>query len=103
MKLSWLFIHFIISPCTAIPNTPKLCIQCKFYIKPLFITNDEFGKCLLFSKQLENNKFIIGKIKNNTEYNYCSTTRKYDFFCGEEGNYYKPINLLSNDDHNQYM
>jgi hypothetical protein len=74
--------------CTTIQRTPKLCIHCKFYVNSFFNRN-EFAKCSLFvlKKDLDTN-FIIGKNENNTEYNYCSIARKYDYMCGEEGKYY---------------
>ena len=73
--------------CTTAQRTPKLCIQCKFYMKPLF-TRNEFGKCSLFvlKKDIDTD-FII--TNNNTEYNYCSIVRKYDYMCGEEGKFYQ--------------
>ena len=76
--------------CTSPQRTPKLCIHCKFYMKPLFSRN-EFGKCSLFVlKKDMDTDFIIGKNENKTEYNYCSIARKYDYMCGEEGINYKP-------------
>lgn len=73
--------------CTSIQRTPKLCVECKFYVKP-FLNRKEFGKCSFLFKQNFDTYFVTEK--NNTEYNYCSTARKYDHLCGEEGKHYKP-------------
>lgn len=87
MKLLWLVMNFIISPCTAIPNTPKLCIHCKHFTKHFFTTN-EFGKCLMFVREKEKD-FVTGKIQDTKpDYFYCSTARSFSNMCGEEGKCY---------------
>ncbi len=72
---------------------PKLCIDCKFY-KNNFFTNSKFGKCSLFLKDEHDDYFLVNG-KNNIEYYqysgyyYCSTSRKYDNMCGNEGKFYE--------------
>lgn len=68
---------------------PKLCINCKFYTKEL-LTDSRFGQCTLFPIKKENDYFFVnGYKKDNIEYSYCSTTRKYDNMCGNEAKFYK--------------
>jgi hypothetical protein len=70
-------------------NTPKLCINCKFYTKNFF-TNSEFGKCSLFPIKKNNDYFLVnGNYYNNTEYNYCSILRSSDDMCGKEAKFYQ--------------
>ena len=67
------------------PKTPKLCINCKYFIPD----NDtgKFGKCSLFPKQGGKINYLVNGI--NDEYFYCSTSREHNNMCGEEGKYYK--------------
>lgn len=77
---------------TANQVTPKLCINCKFYTKDFF-TSSEFGKCSSFPAEKENDYFLVNGNNNNNDkeynYHYCSTARKFDHMCGEEGKFYK--------------
>ena len=80
----------ILSPLSASQIRPKLCIDCKFYTKNVF-TSSEFGKCLLFTKENDNDYFLVNgnNHNHNIEYHYCSTSRKYDDMCGKEGKFYE--------------
>ena len=88
------FIFFIISTIilsqfSTSKNTPKLCINCKFYTKDFF-TFSEFGKCSLFPREIDNDSFLVNGIANNNiEYYYCSTSRQSDRMCGTEGKFYE--------------
>ena len=88
------YIFFIISTIilsqfSACQNTPKLCINCKFYTKD-FLTLSELGKCSLFPREIDNDSFLVnGVANNNIEYHYCSTARKFDHMCGTEGKFYQ--------------
>ena len=74
-------------------NKPKLCINCKYFIKNIHNDNDndnEFGKCSLFPRVEEDNEFLVTGIhKNkNINYYYASTARSTNM-CGKEGKMYK--------------
>lgn len=76
------------------PIKPKLCCECKFFIKDFFTAN-KFGKCALFPKEEkedDNMHFLVDGVKNNNkmEYSYCSISRKYPKMCGPEGTFYEP-------------
>jgi hypothetical protein len=90
MKYICLVIYSIILSCFyANQIKPKLCIDCKFYTKKFF-TSSEFGKCISFPKDTENDYFLVNGNNNyNIEYHYCSTSRKYEHLCGEEGKFYE--------------
>jgi len=70
--------------------TPKLCINCKFYIKNIFATN-KFGKCSLFPIDKDSDYFLTNGNNNydNTDYYYCYISRKHDYMCGKEGKFYE--------------
>ena len=70
---------------------PKLCIDCKFFIKDYFFTPNSFGKCALFSKLKKNDNYLVDGSKKyeKTEYSYCSIVRRYEDRCGEEGRLYE--------------
>ena len=89
------YIFFIISTIilsqfSTSQNTPKFCINCKFYTKNFFSLS-EFGKCSLFPREIDNDSFLVnGKpANNNIEYFYCSTSRQSDRMCGTEGKFYQ--------------
>ena len=77
---------------TLINHKPKICIDCKFYIKQnnFFISN-EFGKCSLFPYECENDYYLVNGLNNekDEEYYHCSTARKYEDMCGREGKFYE--------------
>ena len=92
MKFTYLIIQSILlSPLSASQIIPKLCINCKFYTKSFF-SFSEFGKCSVFPKEKDNDYFLVNGIinNNNIEYHYCSTSRKFERMCGEEGKFYDP-------------
>lgn len=87
--ISMIAYSIILSPISASPIKPKLCVDCKFYTKNLF-TFSEFGKCSLFTKDADNDYFLVnGNYNNNVEYHYCSTSRRNDKMCGKEGKFYE--------------
>jgi hypothetical protein len=66
----------------------NLCLSCKFYKKD-FLSDKQFGKCLLFPQEKSNNYiFVDGTKDNKIEYYYCATARNLDHMCGEEGKFY---------------
>lgn len=70
--------------------TPKLCINCKFYIKNIFATN-KFGKCSLFPIDKDSDYFLTNGNNNydNTDYYYCNISRNDEHMCGKEGKFYE--------------
>jgi len=69
---------------------PKLCVNCKFFTKGFFTSNN-FGRCLMFPKEELNDNFLVTGIKDKKyiEYTYCSIARNFDSKCGKEGKLYK--------------
>jgi hypothetical protein len=93
MKYIFLIISYFILPVFSLKKiTPKVCINCKFFINS--ITSDNaHGKCSLFPREEENNvNFLVTGIKEE-DYNYCCIARRFDDMCGEEGKKYKKKNL----------
>jgi hypothetical protein len=92
MKMKSIFF-IILSIILSTTNSvkPKLCVDCKFFIKDNFVTPNEFGKCALFPKVKKNDDYLVdGKKRyDKTEYSYCSIMRKYEDSCGEEGRLYE--------------
>ena len=81
-----IFCSLLQSICSTIPIEPKLCINCKFFVKRNFFTPDELCKCSKFSYTEVDNFFINGvKQPEKKQYYYCSTARNYDHMCGNEG------------------
>ena len=74
------------STASTIPKDPKLCINCKFFVKENVFTLDEFSKCSKFS-YIEDDYFFVNGVKQpeKRKYYYCSTARNFDHMCGIEG------------------
>lgn len=75
-------------------STPPLkkCINCKYYIPNKDIDDVIFAKCLYNPIKL-NKVFnlISGElIEDNSEYEYCTTARHYEYLCGIYGKNYRP-------------
>jgi hypothetical protein len=68
----------------------KLCMNCKHFKSDIF-TPSRFGKCKKYLTIDDNVDYLInGKKKEKTEnMHYCSTARKFDHLCGEEGTGYE--------------
>ena len=67
-------------------NTPKLCVNCKFFKSDL-LGGNVYGKCSLFPKTEIDIDLVTG-IKKYPKYQYCSIARDYDDLCGKEGKLY---------------
>jgi hypothetical protein len=92
MKL--LHVFFIVK-CACL-ETPKYCVNCKHF-KSQFFFPTEFGKCKLFPIIKKDENFLVtGKVKEVTDYKYCSVVRVYEDKCGEEGKLYENKNGASN-------
>lgn len=78
------------STSTTIPTDPKLCINCKFFIKENILTPDAFYKCSKFSYLEDDNFFVNGRGRpQKIKYHYCSVARQFDHMCGQEGKKYE--------------
>lgn len=87
MKYIYLIICSIILPIFSLKKvTPKLCINCKFFINSVTGEN-RHGKCSLFPNEENSVNFLVSGVEDNN-YLYCATTRKFDHMCGEEGKKY---------------
>lgn len=70
---------------------PKLCKNCKFFVKDNFFTSNQYGRCSAFVYENQDNFLVDGIHKKKiTNFFYCSTARKYDDMCGVEGKKFEP-------------
>jgi hypothetical protein len=77
---------------------PKLCDNCKFCIKENILMLSEFSKCRKF-KYIEHDYFFETRLNKpkRIKNHFCSTARKFDYMCGEEGKKFeKKINKNKN-------
>ena len=44
------------------PNEPKICKNCKFFVKAGILSGDKFGKCLVFPYRGEQDHFLVDGI-----------------------------------------
>ena len=87
MKNIFVIICSIIIPIFSLNEiAPKLCVNCKFFMKN-FIIGNEYGKCSLFPKTEESIDYVTGN-KKDSKYQFCSIARKYNDMCGKEGKKY---------------
>jgi len=84
MKFILVFVYLIV-PIFSLKGH-KICINCKYFKKD-FLSNDNFGKCALFPKEIYNTDYLVDgkRIKQKNEYYYCSTARSSDDMCGKSG------------------
>ena len=83
-------MKFILLFLTIVGAFDKLCMNCKHFKRDVF-TPSRFGKCKKFL-MIDNNvdHLIDGKRKETPEnMHYCSTARKFDRLCGEDGTGYE--------------
>ena len=75
---------------STLSTKPNLCINCKYFTKE-FLTAHEFGKCTKFPKEDDDSNFFVNGVKppEKKEFHYCSTSRKFNHMCGNEGKYYE--------------
>jgi hypothetical protein len=89
MKVFFLIICSIILPVLCLKKTtPKLCVNCKFFINSVTCDN-KYGKCSLFPKKENSIDFLVSGVVDDTYYSFCSTARTYDNMCGKEGKKYE--------------
>ena len=89
-SISLITYAIMLSPLSKSQNTPKLCINCKFFRKDFF-TRSKFGQCSMFPIEPESEYYLVnGKPDNDDNiYLYCSISRKFEHMCGKEGKYYE--------------
>lgn len=88
MKYIFSIICSIILPVLSLNGLkPKICSNCKYFIKNNITTKDKFAKCSLFPKIDNDNYFLVTGIAEDivTDYYYCTTIRNDYSKCGEEG------------------
>jgi hypothetical protein len=86
-----IYLNFLVT-LSSITVKPKLCIDCKFFTKDFFNSN-EFGRCKIYPKEVDHKYFLVDGInKNSDDYYFCCTARDYEDMCGSEGKYYEKRN-----------
>ena len=77
---------------------PKLCINCKHFIKNEKNYGNEFGKCNAFSFIKDDDEFLITGIKKNIiiDYHYCSVARNSFILCGKIARKYQHNTKINN-------
>lgn len=96
MKYIIFFLCSIILPIFSLKEMkPKICINCKYFITD----NDSgiYGKCSLFPKKEDTNKYLVNGINHEIQYYYCSLARQFNHMCGEEGKMYKKKYIRNGD------
>ena len=88
-----IFFYNILSTISANQNTPKFCIDCKFF-KNNFFSGSEYAKCSAFpiiEIEKDNADYLVNGYRKNskTEYTYCSLARNSERLCGKEGKFYE--------------
>ena len=72
---------------------PKFCVTCTHFI-PNKLGN-EYGKCLQFPIEKEYTYLITGERNEEPDdYTHCTTARKHNNMCGENGKKYEAIQDL---------
>ena len=91
MNNSIMNIKIILLFLTNVTAFDKLCMNCKHFKRNVF-SPSRFAKCKKFLTIDNNvNHLIDGKKQEKSEnMHYCSTARKFDILCGEEGTGYEP-------------
>lgn len=90
--MNYIFLILLSTFLTAfsLQKNTKICIDCKFFSNNFF-TDKNFGKCILFPVSHHDTDYLVTGINKNEkpEYYFCSTARKFDYMCGEEGKKYE--------------
>jgi len=80
------FLCLILSA-SSFEMTPKLCINCRYFIKPTDGMKNEYGTCALFP--IYDSDYLVDGIVRDTEYYRCSSARTLKEFCGKDATKYK--------------
>lgn len=87
LVMKWLLVTFF---ALTYGLTPKLCIHCKHFMSS--VHGNEFGKCRIFPKNDNGDHyFVTGKNDVEKDFSYCSTARRYESLCGNNGKYFEKV------------
>jgi hypothetical protein len=72
--------------------TPKICVNCKYYILTGLPSSPQYGKCQKYPRDIGvNANYLVTGVKETPEYRYCSTVRESEQMCGAKGKDYVRI------------
>lgn len=74
---------------------PKFCVHCEHFIP--YKNGNKYGKCKMFPEEVTDQYLITGQKNQEVSYHYCSTARKFDHMCGEQGKLYAPFIIEQED------
>ena len=86
MHLFTLLCMYMVLLTNSLKVTPKLCINCKYFIQPKN-ARDEFGKCAKLP--FESSKFLVDGIVRDDDFYSCYTARSMDRLCGKNAKEYR--------------
>ena len=91
MKVKYIMIFFIqfIYLLLSFSNAEKFCVNCKHFKPTLLLSNNEFSKCSVFPREIDNKIDYLVSGKPKIEYKYCKTVRQNEDMCGPKGKYYE--------------
>jgi hypothetical protein len=90
--MKFIFLILVTKTLSLQLHTQKNCINCKYYIQNQYIDDKIFGKCLYNPNKLHKIfNLITGElIEDNSDYEYCTTARQFNYLCGASGKNYRP-------------
>jgi hypothetical protein len=80
-------IFFFFLSVFSLEPKPKLCINCKYFSKNQYLSDNAYGRCASFPYKINEVDFLVTGI-GNTQYLYCSTARGSEDMCGQNGKKY---------------
>ena len=85
-----ILLFFFAEMFSSTPLKPKLCCDCKFFIKDFFLPK-RLGSCAIFPKDQDKDDrfYLVDGIKPKVEYSFCSIAREYKDMCGPDGIFYE--------------
>lgn len=83
----FILLSIILQVFSAKGTKPKLCIDCKHFIKDNGI--GKFGKCSLSPKLSGRKYYLVNGVIDESEYEFCCLSRANEDICGEDGKLYK--------------
>jgi len=85
-----ILLFFFAELLSSTPIKPKLCCNCKFFIKDSLLPN-RLGRCALFPKDQDkyDRDYLVDGIEPKEEYSFCSIAREYKNMCGPDGFFYE--------------
>ena len=83
----FILLSIILQVFSAKGTKPKLCIDCKHFIKDN--GTGKFGKCSLSPKLYGRKYGLVNGVIDEAEYEFCYLSRANEDICGETGKLYK--------------